>query len=155
MATSALQSAATGLRALSTQIDVIANNLANVNTVGFRKSRANFEDLMYQELSKAGTPNSSEGVKPSGLYIGLGTKVSNTQLMFDQGNLDSTDRDLDLAIDGQGFFQVKIPPTYGTEMAYTRAGNFALTPEGRLGNRQQRGFHARTADQGRQGPRRH
>jgi len=132
MATSALISASTGLRALSTNIDVIANNLANVNTVGFRRSRANFEDLMYQEMSKPGTQNSDNTVKPSGIYIGLGVRVSNTQLMFDQGNLDSTGRELDVAIDGQGFFQVKIPNTFGTEVGYTRAGNLSMTPTGEL-----------------------
>ena len=132
MAISALQSAATGLKALSTQIDVIANNLANVNTSGFRRSRANFEDLMYQELANPGTRNSDDSIRPSGVFVGLGVRVSNTQLMFDQGSLDSTGRELDVAIDGQGFFQVKIPPTVGTETAYTRAGNFSLTPDGEL-----------------------
>ena len=132
MATSALNAAATGLGALSTQIDVIANNLANVNTTGFRRSRVNFEDLLYQQLAAAGTKNSEGSTKPAGIFIGLGVRVSNTQTMFNQGNLDSTDRELDVAIDGDGFFQVKIPNTFGTEVGYTRAGNLGLTPDGEL-----------------------
>jgi flagellar basal-body rod protein FlgG len=132
MAVSALESASTGLRALSTDIDVIANNLANVNTTGFRRSRVNFEDLVYQQLAQAGIKNSEDTIKPSGIYIGLGTRVSNTQTLFDAGSLDSTGGQLDLAIDGNGFFQVKIPPTYGTETAYTRAGNLSMTATGQL-----------------------
>lgn len=132
MTTSALHSAATGLRALSTQIDVIANNLANVNTIAFRRSRANFEDLMYQELARPGTQNSDGGIKPNGLFVGLGVRVSNTQLLTDPGDLEATDRELDIAIDGLGFFQVSIPNNFGTELAYTRAGNMSRTPEGDL-----------------------
>lgn len=132
MSTAALTSAATGLQALSTQIDVIANNLANVNTVAFRKSRANFEDLMYQELQRPGTLNSNDTIKPFGLYVGLGVRVSNTQLSCEQGKLDASDRELDLAIDGQGFFMVQIPDSYGTTTGYTRAGNMSITPEGNL-----------------------
>ncbi|MDD4889826.1 MAG: flagellar basal-body rod protein FlgG [Phycisphaerae bacterium] len=132
MATSALNAAATGLRALSSQVDVISNNLANVNTVAFRKSRMNFEDLMYQELARPGTKNADDTVKPSGLFVGLGVRVANTQLMCNQGSLDASDRELDVAIDGPGLFQVKIPPTMGRELAYTRAGNFQITSTGEL-----------------------
>jgi flagellar basal-body rod protein FlgG len=132
MGVSALNTAATGLRALSTQIDVIANNLANVNTVAFKKSRANFEDLMYQELERPGTQNSADGIKPLGLYVGLGVRVSNTQLLCEQGHLDATERELDVAIDGPGYFQVQIPNMFGTDVGYTRAGNFAITPDGEL-----------------------
>ena len=132
MATTALHSPATGLNALSTQIDVIANNLANVNTVGFRKSRVNFEDLIYQQMVRAGSTN-AQGVKtPAGIYVGLGVRVSNTQPMFEQGSLDATGRDLDLAIQGDGFFQVKIYDDFGTGVGYTRAGNLFINADGQL-----------------------
>ena len=140
MATVALQSASTGLRALSTQIDVIANNLANVNTTGFCRSRVNFEDLVYQEFAQPGIKNSADTVVPSGIFVGLGTRVSNTQTLFEAGSLDSTQNQLDVAIDGQGFFQVKIPPTYGTEIGYTRAGNLSMTADGQLASGDSEGF---------------
>ncbi|MCG3179013.1 MAG: Flagellar basal-body rod protein FlgG [Phycisphaerae bacterium] len=132
MATTALHSAATGLNALSTQIDVSANNLANANTVGFRRSRVNFEDLIYQELHRPGTTN-AQGIKtPAGTYVGLGVRVSNTQAMFEQGNLDQTGRELDMAIQGNGFFQVKIFDDFGTGVGYTRSGNFFVNSDGNL-----------------------
>jgi flagellar basal-body rod protein FlgG len=133
MALTALHSAATGLSALNTRLDVIANNLANVNTEGFKGSRANFEDLLYQEKRQPGVENSLGAMKPTGLYVGLGVKVSGTQVNFTQGGLLNTERELDVAIEGNGFFQVEVPPDYAPNgIAYTRAGNFAINADGEL-----------------------
>src|SRR4051812_45943148 len=108
MANIALQSAATGLSALNTKLDVIANNLANVNTNGFKASRANFQDLLYIEQSQPGVENAHGDKRPTGLSVGLGVKVSGTQVDFQQGTLINTGRDLDLAIEGLGFFKVHV-----------------------------------------------
>lgn len=133
MALTALQSASTGLSALNTQLDVISNNLANVNTTGFKSSRANFQDLLYMEKAQAGTENANSDIRPTGLYVGLGVKVSGTQLDFTQGALLSTGRDLDVAIDGLGFLQVEVEPDFARNgVAYTRAGNLAVNPDGDL-----------------------
>src|SRR5438309_9060888 len=98
MAITALHSAATGLRALSTRIDVVANNLANAETNGFKRSRVNFEDLMYVMLKQPGASNADGSLSPAGIYVGLGTKISNTQVDFEQGSPESTGRPLDIAI---------------------------------------------------------
>src|SRR4029077_17447176 len=98
MAVMALNSAATGLRALSTRIDVVANNLANAETVGFKRSRTNFEDLMYLTLSHPGTLTGAGDVSPPGMSVGLGTKISNTQIDLEQGSPESTNNPLDVAI---------------------------------------------------------
>lgn len=132
MAIVALHSAATGLSALSRQIDVIANNLANVNTTGFKASRANFEDLLYQQLAQPGVENANGDHRPSGLYVGLGTRIANTQFDFTQGSPMESGRDLDLMIDGQGFFQVRILQETGTGIGYTRSGNFFINRDGEL-----------------------
>src|SRR6478752_6103250 len=108
MAITALNSAATGLRALSTRIDVVANNLANAETTAFKRSRLNFEDLFYTTLRQPGTVNSAGDVSPAGISVGLGTKISNSQLDLEQGSLESTGRPLDVGIQGQGFFAIKI-----------------------------------------------
>src|SRR4051812_2296544 len=108
MAITALHSAASGLRALSTQIDVVANNLANAETTAFKRSRVNFEDLFYLQYRQPGATNSSGEASPSGLFVGLGTKVANTQLDLEQGSLEDTKRDLDIGIQGNGFFKVKV-----------------------------------------------
>src|SRR2546423_15541996 len=108
MAITALNSAATGLRALSTRIDVIANNLANAETTAFKRSRVNFEDLMYLGVKQPGTTNAAGEIDPAGIYVGMGTKISNTQLDLEMGSLESTGRQLDVAIQGNGFFKVKI-----------------------------------------------
>lgn len=129
MATIGLQSAATGLTALNTRLDVIANNLANVNTHGFKASRANFQDLFYIERSQPGVENALGDQRPTGLYVGLGVKVSGTQLDFEQGSPLTTNRDLDVLIDGLGFFRVQADEG---EIGYTRAGNFALNADGEL-----------------------
>jgi flagellar basal-body rod protein FlgG len=132
MAIIALNSASTGLSALSTSLDVIANNLANANTDGFKSSRANFQDLLYAEREQPGTENANGDQRPTGLFVGLGTKISGTQIDFAQGAAQSTGRQLDLMIDGDGFFQVQVEDDTGEGIAYTRAGNFALNSEGEI-----------------------
>lgn len=133
MALVALNSASTGLSALNTDLDVIANNLANVNTDGFKGSRTNFQDLLYQEKELPGVENSNGDTRPIGLYIGLGVRVSGTQTDFTQGNPLSTGRPLDMMIDGNGFFQVQIEDDRGANgIGYTRAGNFTLNQDGEI-----------------------
>jgi flagellar basal-body rod protein FlgG len=133
MANVALFTASTGLNALNTRLDVIANNLANVNTDGFKGSRANFEDLIYQEKRLPGVENAVGDRTPTGLYVGLGVKVSGTQLNFNQGSPINTGNDLDLLIDGDGFFRVEVPQgVSGDGIAYTRAGNFTTNADGEL-----------------------
>ncbi|MCX5688205.1 MAG: flagellar basal-body rod protein FlgG [Planctomycetota bacterium] len=131
MAIIALQSAASGLGALDTAMDVTANNLANVNTPGYKASRANFQDLLYIEKEQPGTKNANGDQRPTGLYVGLGVKVSGTQLDFRQGPPQMTSRQLDLNIQGDGFFHVKVDDSLGSD-AYTRAGNFTLNSDGEL-----------------------
>ncbi len=132
MAITALNSAATGLRALSTKIDVTANNLANAETTAFKRSRVNFEDLMYLQLKQPGTTNSNGDPSPAGIYVGLGTRISNTQLDTELGSMESTNRQLDVGIQGSGFFAVKILSTVGDGTAYTRNGNFFRNKNGDL-----------------------
>jgi flagellar basal-body rod protein FlgG len=132
MAITALHSAATGLRALSTRIDVIANNLANAETTAFKRSRVNFEDLMYLMQKQPGTTNAAGEISPAGIFVGLGTRVSNTQLDLEQGSLESTGRQLDVGIEGQGFVRVKIMDSIGDGTGYTRNGNFFVNNEGEL-----------------------
>jgi flagellar basal-body rod protein FlgG len=131
MAILALQSASSGLSALNTQLDVIANNLANVNTVGFKSSRANFQDLLYVERMQPGVENALGDQRPTGLYVGLGVRVSGTQLNFEQGSPITTDQKKDLMIEGIGFFQVTVEDALGG-IGYTRAGNFAINSDGEL-----------------------
>lgn len=133
MAIVALHSASTGLSALSTGLDVIANNLANANTDGFKSSRANFQDLLYIEKAQSGAENVNGDRRPTGIHVGLGTKVSGTQVDFRQGPAQQTGRELDLMIDGDGFFQVQVEDEAGEGgIAYTRAGNFTLNEEGEV-----------------------
>jgi flagellar basal-body rod protein FlgG len=126
-----LYTAATGMSAQQMDQDVIANNLANVNTVGFKKSRANFQDLMYQVYSKAGATSSTGIQIPTGTEVGMGTKPISTQKIFTQGDFQSTGNAFDWAIEGDGFFQVD-DGNGGT--AYTRAGNFKLNKDGAICN---------------------
>ncbi len=132
MASIALESAASGLNALNTRLDVIANNIANSNTVGYKASRANFQDLVYIERSLPGVENANGDQRPTGTYVGLGVRVSGTQVSFRQGAPLTTDNKLDLLIDGPGFFQVNVDDAVGGGTAYTRAGNFTLNAEGEI-----------------------
>ncbi len=132
MATIALHSASTGLSALSTQIDVIANNLANVNTPGYKAARVNFEDLLYQEKRQPGVENAQGDRTPAGLQVGLGVRVSNTTRDFSKGTQLSTSNQTDLMIEGPGFFPVAAVVDGGNATAYTRAGNFFVNTDGEL-----------------------
>src|SRR3954469_15039878 len=132
MAIMALNSAATGLRALSTRIDVVANNLANAETTAFKRSRVNFEDLMYVQLKPPGVTNAAGDLTPAGIYVGLGTRISNTQIDLEQGSLENTGRPLDVGVEGNGFFRVKILDSIGDGFGYTRNGNFFVNNEGDL-----------------------
>jgi flagellar basal-body rod protein FlgG len=132
MAVTALYSAATGLRGLSTAIDVIANNLANAQTTAFKGSRVNFEDLFYQTQKVPGTTSGDGDISPAGIFVGLGTRISNTQLDLTQGSLANTGRDLDVGIQGDGFFRVKVLSTLGDGTAYTRNGNFFVNSQNQL-----------------------
>jgi flagellar basal-body rod protein FlgG len=119
----------TGLDAQQTQMDVIANNLANVSTNGFKRSRAVFEDLLYQTVRQPGAQSSQQTQLPSGLQVGTGVRPVATERVFTQGNLQQTGNRLDVAIQGQGFFQVLLPDG-GT--AYTRDGSFGTNSQGQL-----------------------
>jgi len=132
MAVIALQSSSSALNALNTRMDVLANNLANVNTAGFKASRANFQDLVYVERAQPGVENANGDQRPTGLYVGLGVKVSGTQLDFAQGSPLTTGRPLDLMIEGDGFFQVQVEDELGGGVAFTRAGNFTLNADGEM-----------------------
>lgn len=133
MAVIAMQSSASGLRALNTRLDVIANNLANVNTEGFKSSRVNFEDLLYVERAQPGVENAFGDQRPTGLYVGLGVKASGTQQNFDQGAPVPGTSGLDAAVQGRGFFQVQVEDSTGNGgIAYTRAGNFTRNADGEV-----------------------
>lgn len=124
-----LSIAKTGLDAQQTQLDVIANNLANVGTTGFKRSRAVFEDLIYQNLRQSGAQTSDQTRMPSGLQLGTGSRVVATERIHTQGNPTKTDNNKDIAINGNGFFQVLMPD--GTT-AYTRDGSFQTDQNGQL-----------------------
>lgn len=125
----ALWIAKTGLNAQQTRMSVIANNLANVNTTGFKEGRAKFEDLIYQTVRQAGGRSSQNTQLPSGLMLGTGVRVAATEKHFTQGNLIQTGNALDLAINGSGFFQILRPD--GT-IAYTRDGTFQVDSQGQI-----------------------
>lgn len=123
--------AATGMEAQKLNIDVITNNLANVNTVGFKKSRADFQELLYQNLKTPGATSAEGAQIPSGIQVGLGVRPVAVQKLFMQGDFVNTGNSLDLSIEGDGFFQILMPD--GT-IAYSRAGAFKLDSEGRIVN---------------------
>lgn len=125
----ALWSASTGMGAQQLKIDVISNNLANVNTVGFKANRADFEDLLYQTMQAPGTYTSAGQTVPTGIQIGLGVKTSGVQKNFAEGEIQNTGNQLDIAIEGDGFFQILLPTG---ELSYSRAGNFRLNSEGTI-----------------------
>ncbi len=126
----ALYTAATGMAAQELNVQVISNNIANMRTTGFKRQRAEFQDLMYQNLRRVGSNTSDQGTKlPIGLDIGAGVKTSGTPRIMSQGSLLPTDRELDVAIRGEGFFRVLMPDN---RTAYSRAGSFEMDDQGRL-----------------------
>ena len=126
----ALRTAATGMAAQQMNVEVISNNIANMNTVGFKKQRAEFEDLLYQNVERAGVSSSAGGtIVPTGVQIGSGVKAGSVYRITQQGALTQTGNKLDVAIDGKGFFPVLMP---SGETAYTRAGNFSVSPTGTI-----------------------
>ena len=126
----ALSIAATGMQAQQTNVEVIANNLANMNTTAYKMQRAEFQDLLYQNIERAGAASADTGaVLPAGIQIGVGVRTAATYRITGQGNLASTTNPYDLAINGKGYFHVLMPD--GTD-AYTRSGAFALSPEGQI-----------------------
>jgi len=125
-----LWTAATGMAAQATNVDVIAHNLANVNTIGFKRSRASFQDLMYQKVTPPGADASSAGGEiPAGIQIGLGVRLAGVMPIFSEGSFQQTGNHLDMAIEGRGFFQVLLP---NGELAYTRAGSFSVNSTGEV-----------------------
>jgi flagellar basal-body rod protein FlgG len=126
----ALNIAASGMLAQQTNVEVIANNLANMNTTGFKTQRAEFQDLLYQNVERPGSATADTGaVLPSGIQLGLGVRTGATYRVTSQGNLASTTNPYDVAINGKGFFHVLMPD--GTD-AYTRDGTFGLSPDGQI-----------------------
>jgi len=125
----ALYSAGSGMQAQQMNVDNIAHNLANANTVGFKMRRTQFQDLLYQSFVQPGAAAGSQTVVPSGLQLGLGTKPIANEIIFSQGNFSQTNNPLDLVIQGRGFFQVRLP---SGELAYSRAGNFHLDRDGNV-----------------------
>jgi flagellar basal-body rod protein FlgG len=125
----ALWAAKTGLDAQQTRMSVTSNNLANVNTTGFKKGRAVFEDLLYQNVRQVGASTSQDTQAPTGLSLGTGVRIVATEKNYSQGNMQTTGNSLDLAVNGRGFFQVLLPD--GT-LGYTRAGDFQTNAQGEL-----------------------
>jgi flagellar basal-body rod protein FlgG len=125
----ALYSAGSGMTAQQMNVDNIAHNLANANTVGYKARRAQFQDLLYQNLVQPGAAAGSQTVVPSGLQIGLGTRPVANETIFTQGSFSTTENPLDLVIQGKGFFQVRRPTG---ELAYTRCGQFHLDRDGNV-----------------------
>jgi len=126
---SALRAAATGMQAQQTRVEVIANNLANVNTTGFKRSRAHFEDLLYQTIEGSATVDGADIGATEAIQIGRGTRLAAVQRVDLQGPIEQTGRPLDLAIEGDGFFEVRLPDG---ESAYTRDGSFTISDRGTL-----------------------
>jgi flagellar basal-body rod protein FlgG len=125
----ALFSAGSGMSAQQTNVDNIAHNLANANTVGFKMRRAQFQDLLYQNMIQPGAAAGTQTVVPSGLQIGLGARPASNEIIFAQGSFMATNNPLDMVIEGRGFFQVRRP---NGELAYTRSGQFQLNRDGIL-----------------------
>jgi flagellar basal-body rod protein FlgG len=125
----ALNTAATGMQAQQTQLDTIANNMANVSTTGFKKSRAEFEDLLYQTIKEPGAQQSTNTVHPAGVQTGMGVKTSATQKIFEEGAAKITRNPLDLSIEGNGFFPIQMA---GGQIGYTRDGTFHKDAAGKI-----------------------
>jgi flagellar basal-body rod protein FlgG len=125
-----LDIASTGMQAQQTNVEVVSNNIANMTTTGFKRQRAEFQDLIYQNLRRVGSNSSDSGsIVPSGAQVGLGVKTAAIYRINEQGNLQQTSNTLDLAIQGNGYFQVTLP---SGETAYTRDGTFGLAPDGTI-----------------------
>ena len=125
-----LDIAATGMQAQQTNVEVISNNIANMTTTGYKRRRAEFQDLIYQNLRRVGSNSSDTGqIVPSGAQVGLGVKTAAIYRIGEQGNLQQTSNSLDLAVRGNGYFQLTLP---SGETAYTRDGTFSLSPEGQI-----------------------
>lgn len=129
MSVQTLYTAATGMKSLETKLDVIANNLANVNTTAFKRGRVNFEDLVYRHIKLPGSQDANSNFSPTGISVGLGSRVQSVQTDFTQGAASQTNGRLDVAIEGPGFFQVTDPSGI---ILYTRAGNFSVNANGQL-----------------------
>ncbi|MFQ5348280.1 MAG: flagellar basal-body rod protein FlgG [Rhodothalassiaceae bacterium] len=126
----ALSTAATGMLAQQLNVEIISNNIANLNTTGFKRRRAEFQDLLYQNIERVGANSTAQGtVVPSGIQIGVGVRAAGVYRISSQGSLELTDNPLDLAINGRGFFRVQLPN--GDEL-YTRAGSFQLDQNGQI-----------------------
>lgn len=126
-----LWTAASGMTGQQFHIDTVTHNLSNVNTTGYKKERADFEDLLYQNMKVAGTPATNASVVPTGIEVGHGVKVAATQKMYQQGSLKQTENPYDMALEGEGFFRVK---TYDGSIAYTRDGTFKIDSNGQIVN---------------------
>mgnify|MGYP000392012391 CR=1 FL=1 len=126
-----LWTAASGMIGQQFNIDTIAHNLANVNTAGYKKSRADFEDLLYQTIRSAGTPATRDTLVPTGIQVGHGVRPAATQKMYSQGSLQNTGNKLDIAIEGEGFFRVQL---YDGTFGYTRDGTFKIDSNGQIVN---------------------
>jgi flagellar basal-body rod protein FlgG len=125
-----LDIAGTGMQAQQTNVEVISNNIANMTTTGYKRRRAEFQDLIYQNLRRVGSNSSDSGsIVPSGAQVGLGVKTAAIYRIGEQGNLQQTSNSLDLAVRGNGYFQLTLP---SGETAYTRDGTFSLSPEGQI-----------------------
>ena len=125
-----LQIAATGMMAQELNVEVISNNIANMRTTGFKKIRAEFQDLLYQDLRRVGSESSDSGtIVPTGIQLGVGVKTGATARIMSQGSLTKTDKDLDVAIRGEGFFRISLP---NGQTAFTRDGSFELDANGQL-----------------------
>jgi flagellar basal-body rod protein FlgG len=126
----ALNTAATGMQAQQLNVEVIANNIANMNTTGFKRQRAEFQDLLYQNIERMGVSSSDGGtIVPTGVQVGVGVKAGSVYRVTEQGNINQSGNPYDLALQGEGYFIVQMPD--GRD-AYTRAGNFALSAEGQI-----------------------
>lgn len=126
----ALSTAATGMQAQQLNIDVISNNIANMNTTGFKRQRAEFQDLLYQNIERVGANSSNAGtVVPSGIQVGVGVRTAGVYRISDQGALQNTGNQFDLAINGKGYFRIQLPDG---DDAYTRAGSFQINQDGAL-----------------------
>ncbi|BBE29943.1 flagellar basal body rod protein FlgG [Tepiditoga spiralis] len=124
-----LYTAASGMNAEQKKLDIISNNLSNVDTTGYKSMRAEFQDLLYQAVKEAGTPTAQDSTLPTGLYIGHGTRLAATNRLFTMGNLEETGNSTDIAITGDGFFQVQLQDG---KIGYTRDGSFKRDANGRL-----------------------